>query len=219
MWEWISKGTEGGNEQRDTRWDELGWGGLGGTAGTREGALEHEKQVQSPRLEDCRINSVLLPLRPAKSWPLEKMGRRHSDHTSVEWCGLFVRTNYNLSSVYLFGTHYSYSHALKFQAKLKTDVKWSEKWSRSVVSTSFNPMDCSPPSSSIYGIFQVRILEWVAISFSRGSSRWFLLKWWKSETRTTPNASECVQQQKLSFIAGGRAKWSSHLGRQIAGFI
>ena len=32
-------------------------------------------------------------------------------------------------------------------------------------------MDCSPPSSSIQGILQARILEWVAISFSRGSSR------------------------------------------------
>ena len=33
-----------------------------------------------------------------------------------------------------------------------------------------NPMDCSLPGSSIHGIFQARILEWVAISFSRGSS-------------------------------------------------
>ena len=32
-----------------------------------------------------------------------------------------------------------------------------------------DPMDCSPPGSSIHGIFQARILEWVAISFSRGS--------------------------------------------------
>ena len=31
-------------------------------------------------------------------------------------------------------------------------------------------MDCSPPSSSIHGILQARILEWVAIPFSRGSS-------------------------------------------------
>ena len=34
-----------------------------------------------------------------------------------------------------------------------------------------SPMDCSPPSSSVHGILQARILEWVAISFSRGSSR------------------------------------------------
>ena len=29
------------------------------------------------------------------------------------------------------------------------------------------PMDCSPPGSSIYGILQARVLEWVAIAFSR----------------------------------------------------
>ena len=32
-----------------------------------------------------------------------------------------------------------------------------------------DPMDCSSPGSSVHGIFQARILEWVAISFSRGS--------------------------------------------------
>ena len=31
-------------------------------------------------------------------------------------------------------------------------------------------MDYSLPRSSVHGIFQVRVLEWVAISFSRGSS-------------------------------------------------
>ena len=34
-----------------------------------------------------------------------------------------------------------------------------------------DPMDCSLPGSSVHGIFQARILEWVAISFSRGSSQ------------------------------------------------
>ena len=34
-----------------------------------------------------------------------------------------------------------------------------------------NPVDCSPPGSSVHGIFQARILEWVAISSSRGSSQ------------------------------------------------
>ena len=32
-------------------------------------------------------------------------------------------------------------------------------------------MDCSPPGSSGHGILQVRILEWVAVPFSRGSSQ------------------------------------------------
>ena len=33
-----------------------------------------------------------------------------------------------------------------------------------------NPMNCSPPGSSVRGIFQTRILEWVAIRYSRRSS-------------------------------------------------
>ena len=39
----------------------------------------------------------------------------------------------------------------------------------SVVSNSFvTPMDCSPPGSSVHGILQARILEWVAMPFSKG---------------------------------------------------
>ena len=34
-----------------------------------------------------------------------------------------------------------------------------------------DPMDCSPPDSSVHRISQARILQWLAISFSRGSSR------------------------------------------------
>ena len=34
-----------------------------------------------------------------------------------------------------------------------------------------DPMDCSLPGSSVHGIFQARVLEWVAISFARRSSR------------------------------------------------
>ena len=34
-----------------------------------------------------------------------------------------------------------------------------------------NPMNCSPPGSSVHEISQVRILEWVTISFSTGSSQ------------------------------------------------
>ena len=34
-----------------------------------------------------------------------------------------------------------------------------------------NPMDCGPSGSSVHGILQARILEWVAIPFSRRSSQ------------------------------------------------
>ena len=46
--------------------------------------------------------------------------------------------------------------------------------SESEVAQSFltlsNPMDCSLPGSPIHGIFQARVLEWVAIAFSKESS-------------------------------------------------
>jgi len=44
---------------------------------------------------------------------------------------------------------------------------------RSVVSDSSRPHGLLPPSSSVHGIFQARILEWVAISSSRGSSFYY----------------------------------------------
>ena len=46
----------------------------------------------------------------------------------------------------------------------------SESVSRSVVSNSLLPTDCSLPGSSTHEIFQAGILEWVVVPFSRGSS-------------------------------------------------
>ena len=41
-------------------------------------------------------------------------------------------------------------------------------FSRSVLSNSFcNPVDCNPPGSSVFGISQARILDWVTTSFCR----------------------------------------------------
>ena len=39
------------------------------------------------------------------------------------------------------------------------------------MSNSWDPLDCNPPGSSVHGIFQAGILEWVTISFSRRSSQ------------------------------------------------
>ena len=44
-------------------------------------------------------------------------------------------------------------------------------WVAQSCSTLCYPMDCSPPDSSVHGISQAGVLEWVAISFSRGSSQ------------------------------------------------
>ena len=41
----------------------------------------------------------------------------------------------------------------------------------SVISDSLNPVDCNPPGSSVHGILQARILKWVVMPSSRGSSQ------------------------------------------------
>ena len=63
-----------------------------------------------------------------------------------------------------------------------------------------NPRDCSLQDSSIHGIFQARELEWVAISFSRGSSH--------PRDRT-----------RVSLIAGRRFNHLSHQGSCLFGYI
>ena len=57
-------------------------------------------------------------------------------------------------------------------------------------------MDCSPPGSSVHGISQVRILEWIAISFSRGSS---LIKDW--------TCVSCISRQILYQGIGQPLDW------------
>ena len=61
--------------------------------------------------------------------------------------------------------------------------KWSESWTQSCP-TLCDHTDCSPPGSSVHGILQARILEWVDILFSRGPS------WPRNQTQ-------------VSCIAGG----------------
>ena len=46
--------------------------------------------------------------------------------------------------------------------------------------TLYNPMDYKPPGSSVHGVLQARILEWVAMLFSRGSTQL------KNQTRVSP---------------------------------
>ena len=42
----------------------------------------------------------------------------------------------------------------------------SEREVAQLCPTLYDPMDCSPPGSSVHGIFQARVLEWGAITFS-----------------------------------------------------
>ena len=62
-----------------------------------------------------------------------------------------------------------------------------------------NPMDCSPQVSSVHGFLQARTLEWVAISFSRGSS-------W-------PRDGNCLSC--ISCLVGRFFTNTHHLGSQL----
>ena len=75
-----------------------------------------------------------------------------------------------------------------------------------------DPIDCSPPGSSVHGILQARILEWIAILFFRGSS------WPRDRTqisltvgrRFTIWATREVQGWLGLWWGGTSIPWSTH---------
>ena len=79
---------------------------------------------------------------------------------------------------------------------------------------------CSLPRSSIHGILQARILEWVAIPFSRGPSqpRSPALQvdcsqnGHQQKNLQTINAGEVAEKRKPSYTVGGNINWYSLYG-------
>ena len=74
--------------------------------------------------------------------------------------------------------HYTWSHLI-------TSSVFFVVYSLSHVQLFGDPMDCSPPDSSVLGISQAKMLEWVPISFSRGSS-------WPRDRTPAPRLSRQV---------------------------
>ena len=83
--------------------------------------------------------------------------------TELNW---FLFSLPKVKFTYIYIWHLNHLKHLTFP---QNEVKWSE--SCSVMSDSCDPMDSSLPGSSVHGNLQARILEWVAISFSRASSQ------------------------------------------------
>ena len=54
--------------------------------------------------------------------------------------------------------------------------------------TLWDPIDCSPPGSSVHGILQAKILEWVAIPFPMGSS------WPRDRTQGLPHSRQILNR-------------------------
>ena len=71
-----------------------------------------------------------------------------------------------------------------------------------------NPMDCSLPGSSIYGIFHARVLEWVAIA-----------EWLSSKNLQIINDRRGMEKREVSYNVGGSVTWCSHYGKQYGSFL
>ena len=108
--------------------------------------------------------------------------RVYSSLPSIPICNSLLQrleTGFPLSSMYLLifsSLHYTKrnftaSNAYLWQATIRIQQRESESEVTQSCPALCDPVDCSPPCSSVHGIFQARVLEWVAISFSRGSSR------------------------------------------------
>ena len=90
------------------------------------------------------------------------------------------------------------------------------------------PMDCSPPGSSVHGIFQARILEWVSIAYSRGFSNqeiepssllslalagvfFTTSTMWEAHTSTTHTLGQCTTVFAQELCSGGPEMHLSYL--------
>ena len=116
---------------------------------------------------------------------LRRLGLRSSELSDSQWqkkkkwkCSL-------LSCTQLFVTPW----IVACQAPLSMRFSRQEYWSKLVAQwcvTLCNPMDCSLSGSSVHGILQAGILEWVAIPFSGGSSQT------RGQTRSSASQAESL---------------------------
>ena len=75
-----------------------------------------------------------------------------------------------------------------------------------------NPMDCSPPGSSVHGIPQERILERVAISFSWGSSQ--------PKDRMPNSCVSCIGRGFLTTVPLGKPiEWKGQVKNSLCNII
>ena len=83
-----------------------------------------------------------------------------------------------------------------------------------------HPMDCSPPGSSVHGISQARILEWVAMPSSRGifptqgsNPHLLHLPHWQADSLplAPPRKPQCTLESALKSQASGGQRIKTHL--------
>ena len=125
---------------------------------TRIWSLGWEEPIKEGMAAHSSVLAQRIPWteKPGRLWSIRSQRDRHN------WS--------DFTCMHLFKTLPRYGH---IRGKGFRKLIWvKRKWKCcSFVSDSLRPRGLSPPCSSVRGILQARILEWVAISFSRGSSR------------------------------------------------
>ena len=106
----------------------------------------------------------LCPFVTLPSCPSSLSPSSHSKHLLIYFLSLWISFYFSIilnkwNHVVFGGGWSEFFHSANMHAK-----------SLQSCPTLCDPMDCSPPDSSVHGILQARILEWVAMPFSRGSS-------------------------------------------------
>ena len=131
------------------------------------------------------------------------------DGVGITYCTAFSSWLLSLSNIHSSSLHvFSWLHSSLLFSAESYFIIWfnhSTVCAFSRIWLFCDPVDCSPPGFSVHGISQARILQWVAISFSRGSS------WLRNQTWVS-----CIGRQILgSSATGGTA--TIHLLKDICG--
>ena len=135
------------------------------------GDLVQFQGQEDPLGKEMAIHSSILAWRipwTEELGGLQSMGLQRVAHDWAHthaWYPFYVESKKVIISLFLL-------FLMVWQEVLQSSTMWRWWWfSPSVVSDSCDSVDCSLPGSSVYGIFQARVLEWVASSFSSGSSQ------------------------------------------------
>ena len=127
---------------------------------------------------------------------LKSLLQHHSSKASILWCSAFFMVQlsypYMTTGKIIVLTRQNFVGNIQFSSVAQLCL------------TLCNPMDCSPPGSSIHGIFQARVLEWGAITFSVTNLDSIL----KSRDITLPTKVHLVKAMVFPVVIYGCESWT-----------